>query len=563
MQRIGGALCALPAMLYELHVGKGLQHSSGRVIALGRLMLAALFLVAIWVDSSQPTHAPEATFALLISYLLFAVAVVAATWKNWWLDAKLAGPAHAIDIVLFTLLVLLTAGFTSPYFTFFIFVLLSAAIRWGWHLTAASAILLILLYLIVGMLMVTPGAPFEMHRFVVRTGHLVIASLVLIWFGANQWRARFYTRDEELLASPTLDESPLETGLRAAMNGVDASAGAFVWRNQGQSKLAGLAIRGGNLTPVRVPGVAIVNALSATPFLYDLRKNRALKKDADRNLVSFPALDLIDPPAVTGLALAEGLAIPVHSEWGEGELFLESVPNLSTDHIDLAEQIGADVAAHLQKHALLKAAEESAEARSRLTLARDLHDSVVQFLAGAAFRLEAMKRSKASGRDVEPEIDELKQLMLQEQRELRSFITSLRSGPLVALNDLAKDLKALADRLSRQWDVRCDFSSRPAEMMIPTRVHLDAHQLMREAVANAVRHAKAKSVTIGLAAGPDRLQLEIVNDGADFPARGQRPEMPMSLRERVEQAGGALDMSRGMGVTKMSIWLPIGEGGLH
>ena len=127
-------------------------------------MLATLFLIAIWVDSSQPTHAPEATFVLLISYLLFAIAVAIVTWNNWWLDAKLAGPAHAVDIVLFTLLVMLTEGFTSPYYIFFVFVLLSAAIRWGWHLTAASAILLILLYLIVGMLVATPSAHFELNH---------------------------------------------------------------------------------------------------------------------------------------------------------------------------------------------------------------------------------------------------------------------------------------------------------------------------------------------------------------------------------------------------------------
>ena len=299
---------------------------------------------------------------------------------------------------------------------------------------------------------------------------------------------------------------------------------------------------------------------TGTPFLYDLGKDRALTRDAERNLAGFATRDVIAPRAASDLGLSEGLAIPIRSDWGEGELFLQGVPNLSTDYIDLAEQIGADVAAHIQSHALLKAAEESAEARSRLILARDLHDSVVQFLAGAAFRLEAMKRSIASGRDVEPEVDEMKKLMLQEQRELRSFITSLRSGPLVALNDLAKDLQGLAERLSRQWDVRCEFTARPAEMMIPTRVHLDAHQLMREAVANAVRHAKATSVTIELAAEADRLQLEIVNDGATFPVRGERPEMPISLRERVEHAGGALDLARGMGVTKMSIWLPIGEG---
>jgi signal transduction histidine kinase len=540
-------------------VGKGLQHPSGRVIALGRLLLATLFLVAIWVDASQPAHVPEATYALLIFYLAFAAAIVAATWSNWWLDAKLAGPAHAVDIILFTLLVMLTEGFTSPFFAFFIFVLLSAAIRWGWHLTAATAILLTLLYLIIGMLVVTPSAPFELQRFVVRTGQLVILSLILIWFGANQWRARLHLRDEELLARPTLEESPLETGLRAAMTFVRASTGVFVWREQGRGEFAGLAIRGSDLADVHVPGLAIAHDLARQPFLYDLRKNRALKRDAERNLTGFAPRDVIARKAVADLALAEGLAIPVQSDWGEGELFLEAIPNLSTDHIDLAEQIGADVAAHIQRHALLKAAEESAEARSRLSLARDLHDSVVQFLAGAAFRIEAMKRSNALGRNFDDELNELKQLMLQEQRELRSFITSLRSGPLVAFNDLAKDLQALADRLSRQWDVRCAFSARPAEMMIPARLRLDAHQLMREAVANAVRHAQAKSVTVELAAVANQLQLEFVNDGAEFPVRGERPEMPISLRERVEQAGGAMDMARGMGVTKLSISLPIAE----
>jgi signal transduction histidine kinase len=82
---------------------------------------------------------------------------------------------------------------------------------------------------------------------------------------------------------------------------------------------------------------------------------------------------------------------------------------------------------------------------------------------------------------------------------------------------------------------------------------------MREAVANAVRHAEAKSVTIQLAAVSDELLLEFVNDGADFPMSGGQVEMPTSLKERVEKAGGAIDLARGMGVTKMSISLPIGE----
>jgi signal transduction histidine kinase len=521
-------------------------------------MLATLFLLAILVDLSQPAHEAAATYALLGAYVLFAAAIVVATWSNWWLDAMLAGPAHAVDIILFTLLVLLTEGYTSPFFTFFIFLLLSAAIRWGWHATALTAMLLTLLYLIVGLLVVRSGAPFEPQRFVVRTGHLVILSLILIWFGANQWRARFYLRDEELLASPSLDESPIETGLRAAMSGVRASAGVFVWRDQDRGDFTGLAIRDGDLAVLTVPGIAIAQALVTSPFLYDFGKNRALKKDAERNLIDFRVRAIISAQAAPDLKLGEGLAIPIRSDGGEGELFLEDVSGLSTDHIDLGEQIATDIAVHLQRHAMLKAAEDSAEARSRLTLARDLHDSVVQFLAGAAFRLEAIKRSQASGRDFEPELDELKQLMLQEQRELRSIITALRSGPLVAYNDLVKDLAGLADRLARQWNVACVVAARPAKRMIPTRLHLDAHQLMREAVANAVRHAEAKSVTIDLAIVADELRLEFVNDGAVVPKRGERLDMPQSLQERVDQAGGALDMARGMGVTKVSIGLPIG-----
>jgi signal transduction histidine kinase len=96
--------------------------------------------------------------------------------------------------------------------------------------------------------------------------------------------------------------------------------------------------------------------------------------------------------------------------------------------------------------------------------------------------------------------------------------------------------------------------------MIPTRLHLDALQLTREAVANAVRHAEAKSVEIKIAVQPHVLILDVVNDGAPYPAKGKRLDMPISLRERVEQAGGALDMARGMGVTKVSISLPISGG---
>jgi signal transduction histidine kinase len=543
-------------MGYPSDVTRGFQLPSGRVIALGRLLMASLFLLAIRIDVTQPAHSSRELYALLAGYLFFAAVMVAATWRNWWLDAKLAGPAHAVDIATFTIIVFITEGYTSPFFIFFVFLLLAAAIRWGWRETALTAILVTLLYLIAEIVAARlGGARFEVFRFLVRSGDLIILSLIIMWFGINRWDVRFSSRADEILANAPTDEPPIETSLRAALVKLNARSGVFVWRKSGFKEARACAIRreavkmGTLKKPPKLP--------DGGPILYQVEKQRALTRNSDHGLTAQMLNEVIPPQTAQLLHLSEGVAIPIRTETGDGALFLESMRDLSTDDIALAEQVAIDVAAHIHRSAVVRAAEESAEARSRLSLARDLHDSVVQFLAGAAFRLEAMKRSEASGRDLEPELNELKKLMLQEQGELRSFIGALRRGSQVAFNDLARDLEALAERLSRQWDVRCAFSAQECKIMIPTKIHIDAQQLVREAVANAVRHAGAKSVEIALDAVSGRLRLDLINDGAAYPDAGGRMELPDSIRERVEQAGGALELSRGMQVTKVSISLPI------
>jgi signal transduction histidine kinase len=515
-------------------------------------MLAAMFVVATRVDVTQKY--PVATDQLLIVYVAVAVALLAATWRNWWWDATLAGPAHAIDIGVFTALVFLTEGYTSPFFPMFIFVLLAAAIRWGWQETALTAILLTLLYVLAGMAARNADPGFIGDRFIIRASQLIIVSLILIWFGSTRWVSRAISRADALLAETTSDQSPLETIVGVAVQGTAARRGVILWKaDGGQVSLA--FDRSGS--GAAVPTAATWSSLPAEPFLYDLARKRGLTRDAERNLKRVWPQGVIGHAEAATLQLREGVAIPLRAESGDGLLFIEQPASLSTDYLELGKQVAAAATALIQRHALLRAAEESAEGRSRMALARDLHDSVVQFLAGAAFRLEAMRRAEASGSKVEPDLDELKKLMLQEQAELRAFISALRSGSEVDLRDLVADLRSLSERLSKQWAVECDFEAETADGVIPTRLHLDAHQLVREAVANAVRHASAKSVRITLLADATQLRMHFVNDGAPFPMYGERLDPPASLQERVEQAGGTIELSRGMNVTKVSIALPI------
>lgn len=525
------------------------------MIALGRLLLASLVLITIWADRSQPEVYAREGYPLLAAYVVLALVLAAIAWRSWWFDAHLAGPAHAVDIAMFTFVVFVTQGSTSPYFIFCIFVLLSAAIRWSWRVTALTAVLLTLLYVLVGWLAAPKGA-FAVNQYVIRTGYLVILSLILIWFGVNQWRARLGGSAEELFFEQAPGSMPLEASLSAAMAAARAAQGHLVWTRRPRTSWTVLDRQDGEINQSELEPADVASP-SPRPFLYDLARDRVLMRDRNDNIRSFDPHDLVRDRTAQALGLTEGLAIPIHSDRGQGQIFLEGVRGLSTDHLELGAEIASAVASRIQRQALVKVAEENAEARSRLTIARDLHDSVVQFLAGAAFRLEAMKRSEASGRNITPELDELKELMLQEQTELRSFITLLRSGSQIELVELARDLQALAGRLSRQWNVQCSFSLEERDIMVPARLHLDAQQLVREAVANAVRHAGAKNVSIRLAGEQDEVTLDFINDGASYSKGPDGGRMPRSIKERVEAAGGDVEISRGMGVTKISVSLPL------
>ena len=59
---------------------------SGRVISLGRVMLAITLFVIIMFGRSR-TELTQ-TYPFLDLYAAWAVMIAAATWKNWWLDAR-------------------------------------------------------------------------------------------------------------------------------------------------------------------------------------------------------------------------------------------------------------------------------------------------------------------------------------------------------------------------------------------------------------------------------------------------------------------------------------------
>jgi signal transduction histidine kinase len=529
-----------------------LKHRSGRVIALARAALAAVFLFAIWIDPSQPAQAVEVTYAVLVVYAAAAAAIALLTWQNWWLDARLAAPMHVIDIVVFTLLVVTSDGYTSPFFVFFVFLILSAAIRWGWRETALTAVPVTFLYFAAGLVAGSEGiSNFDLQRFIIRSGNLVVLSAVLIWFGINHGFSGLRALRDDLLRDVSPGESPLESAIEGAAAATGAQRALLLWRGRGSSHWLAIASDGAEFTTTALTSPV---ELESGPFLFDIKRNRGLCRGPSRHMRLSTAQALVDSQTARELGIEEGLGIPVGTAAGEGLLLLGGIKGLCTDHIEFGNTLSSAVAAHIQRHALLAAVEDGAIARARLSLARDLHDSIVQFLAGATFRIEAITRALRAGDRPERELKDLKQLLLHEQQELRSAIGALRSET-IALPKLAGDLSALCERLAMQWDVQCRFSAEVPATSAPMRLHLDTHQLIREAVANAVRHARAKSITVLLTADDGDLRLDISNDGSGN--QRLKDGTPWSLRQRVDEANGTLMLATRKTGTDVSITLPL------
>jgi signal transduction histidine kinase len=303
--------------------------------------------------------------------------------------------------------------------------------------------------------------------------------------------------------------------------------------------------------------------LLGKPFIFDLEKNRVIAgRPTGRSVVVPP----ISPKLISHMGVSSGLAIPVETADFGGLVVVDGVPGLCSDHLAIAADVGREISAALERCSVLRASEDNAAARTRLALARDLHDSFVQILAGTSFRLEAIRQNAQSGKDVLGHIEGLQSVLSQQQRELRVLISQLRGEERASeKTDTQPGLRELAERLSRQWGLTCTVDCLGQVRPLPTAMQHEIHQLFRETVANAARHGKAAEVHLTLNIDSDFISLVVNDNGCGFPgaARGGDGDThvelaaPRSLSERVRGAGGDIRVSSGPTGSTVTVRLPL------
>jgi signal transduction histidine kinase len=206
----------------------------------------------------------------------------------------------------------------------------------------------------------------------------------------------------------------------------------------------------------------------------------------------------------------------------------------------------------------------TAREEERRRLRRDLHDGLGPNLASQGLKLAAVKQLLE--RDPASAVPLLEQVMAQNQstvEEVRRLVYGLRPPALDELGLVAaiRDYVAGTDRNgSLQIEI-----IQPPEGLPPlsAAVEVAAYRIVLEALTNVIRHAQAKNCSIRFSLSHNgshsNLQIEIVDDGIGLPHDLRAGVGLRSMRERVEELGGMLNMestSRGMCI---AAYLPFGE----
>lgn len=192
-------------------------------------------------------------------------------------------------------------------------------------------------------------------------------------------------------------------------------------------------------------------------------------------------------------------------------------------------------------------------------IAQDLHDQVIQRLFATGLQLEGTARRSddpAVARRLESAVRDLDATI----GEIRTAIFDLQTSRDLSEPGLRQALLTVVDETAAEAGVvpSVQFVG-PVDTAVGTTVANHAAAVVREAVSNAVRHARATSVSVTIIATGDALSVAVEDDGIGIEPIGARSGLA-NLENRAHSLGGTLDVGPGRTSGTHLIWrVPLRE----
>src|ERR1700678_819149 len=240
-------------------------------------------------------------------------------------------------------------------------------------------------------------------------------------------------------------------------------------------------------------------------------------------------------------------------------------PRLSAELAEANEERAGMAAENAGLQAqLLTQAREAGVLEERQRMAREIHDTIAQGLAGIVTQLEAAQRT-GDAAEHERRIGNAKLLARDSLTEARRSVEALAPQALENAR-LPEALAAEAARWSATSGVAADVTTTGAARPLHPEVEITLLRIGQEALANVGKHAGASRVAITLSYMEDEVRLDVLDDGSGFSKDGVRPAEGgfglVGMDQRVRRLSGQLEIEsepgRGTAVSASVPAIPLG-----
>lgn len=235
---------------------------------------------------------------------------------------------------------------------------------------------------------------------------------------------------------------------------------------------------------------------------------------------------------------------------------------LSSDDLRLLYTVGDLLSIAIERARLFSRSTALGAAEERNRLAREIHDTLAQGLAGIALQLETADALLEAGQDVARARQVVQQALAQTRSNLedaRRSVLDLRATSLEG-RTLAEALRALAEEYAARGNLRLEFTASD-NRKLPLGVEAGLYRVAQEALTNVIRHAEASHLTVELTTVAEQVRLTIADDGRGFdPAQIAAGRYGLiGLNERVKLLGGNLEFFSAPGRgARLEITVPLG-----
>jgi signal transduction histidine kinase len=205
--------------------------------------------------------------------------------------------------------------------------------------------------------------------------------------------------------------------------------------------------------------------------------------------------------------------------------------------------------------------EYAAVLAERMRLSREIHDTLLQGVVGVALQLDNVSHDRGMPRASKARLEDMRDEVEAYIREARQSIFELRS-PLLEEHDLVGALREVGRRATTNTDVRFVVNVSGQPKRYAARVENELLRIAQEAVTNAVRHAQATHISLVVRFEPERVSVEVSDDGRGLATAADAVEAShiglASMKERAESLGGRVTIRRSPeGGTAIEATLPI------